>query len=202
MRGLTIEQAADKAEIKLSYFRYLMAQLNGTSMDLRIPPVAGERARRYSPQKLAAWMAAGKPLPGSEGTAPDIGGDGPHVAATAHRAENGSGWVMTLQDPSHTVEATSMKRAWEISRVRAAESLGTAPESVSIDFQVKYPKKAAALLEEHQHLAAEARELQERADQKRRQGLQQLRAAGWRQQEMAFALGLTPQRIQQILAEG
>src|SRR6185437_15297497 len=107
----------DKAEIKLSYFRYLMAQLNGTSMDLRIPPVAGERARRYSPQKLAAWMAAGKPLPGSEGTAPDIGGDGPHVAATAHRAENGSGWVMTLQDPSHTVEATSMKRAWEISRV-------------------------------------------------------------------------------------
>ena len=201
MRGLTIEQAADKAEIKLSYFRYLMAQLNGTSMDLRVPPVAGERARRYSPQKLAAWMAAGKPLPGSESTAPDAGADGPHVAATAHRAENGSGWVMTLKDPSHTVEATSLKRAWEISRVRAAESLGADPESVSIDFQVQYPKKAAALLEEHQNLAVEARKVQEQADHKRLQGLQQLRAAGWRQQEIAFALGLTPQRIQQLLAE-
>ena len=144
----------------------------------------------------------GKPLPGSESTTPDAGTDGPHVAATAHRAENGSGWVMTLQDSSHTVEATSLKRAWEVSRVRAAESLGVEPESVSIDFQVKYPKKAAALLGEHQQLAAEARELQERADQKRLQGLQQLRSEGWRQQEMAFALGLTPQRIQQLLAEG
>ena len=201
MRGLTIEQAAEKAEIKLSYFRYLMAQLNGTTMDLRSPPVAGERARRYSPQKLAAWMAAGKPLPSSESAAPTSGTGGSHVVATAHRAENGSGWVMTLQDPSHTVEATSLKRAWEISRVRAAESLGADPESVSIDFQVQYPKKAAALLGEFQDLAAEARKLQEQADQKRLQGLRQLRAAGWRQQEMAFALGLTPQRIQQLLAE-
>jgi hypothetical protein len=202
MRGLTIEQAADKAEIKLSYFRYLMAQLNGTSMDLRTLPVAGERARRYSPQKLAAWMAAGKPLPGSERATPDSAVDGPHVAATAHRAENGSGWVMTLQDPSHTVEATSLKRAWEISRVRAAELLDVDPEAVSVDFQVQYPKKAAALFEEHQSLAAEARELQEQADKKRLEGLRQLRVAGWRQQEMAFALGLTPQRIQQLLAEG
>lgn len=202
MRGLTIQQAAEKAEIKLSYFRYLMAQLNGTTMDLRTPPITGERARRYSPQKLAAWMAAGNPLPSSESTAPASSTGGSHVAATANRAENGSGWVMTLQDPSHTVEATSLKRAWEISRVRAAESLGVDPESVSIDFQVQYPKKAGALLEEHQKLAAEARKLQEQADQKRLEGLRQLRSTGWRQQEIAFALGLTPQRIQQLLTEG
>lgn len=202
MRGLIIEQAAKKAETKLSYFRYLMAQLNGTSMDLRIAPVAGERARRYSPQKLAAWMAAGKPHPASQTSVPDVGTDGPHVVATAQRVENGSGWVMTLQDPSHTVEATSLKRAREISRARAAESLGVMPEAVNIDFQMKYPNKAAALLEEHQQLTAEARKLQERADQKRLEGLRQLRSTGWRPQEIAFALGLTPQRIQQLLTKG
>lgn len=201
MRGLTLEQAANKAGIKPTYFRYLMSQLNGTNLDLRIPPEPGERARRYSPQKLAAWMKNGKPLPASERTsAPEESDAQTHVAGTAVRTTNGNGWTVSVEDPSILVEANTLQRAWSLSRMKAAEKLGIELEELVVDVTVEFPAAQAAHFETGRQLAAEAEATRLKAEQHRLEGIRGLVKAGWRNNEIAAAMGMTPQRIQQLLA--
>ncbi|MGP5700724.1 hypothetical protein ACTXPA_17625 [Glutamicibacter arilaitensis] len=201
MRGLTLEQAADKANIKPAYFRYLMSQLNGTNLDLRTPPEPGERARRYSAQKLAAWIKNDKPLPSSE-AATEVGDSDSqrHLAGKAVRTTNGNGWTVSVDDPSVLVEASTLQRAWALSRMKAAEALGVELEELVVDVTVQFPANQAAHFETSRQLAAEAEATRLKAEQHRLEGIHGLVKAGWRNNEIAAAMGMTPQRIQQLLA--
>ena len=201
MKGLTPEQAAEKAGMPLSYFRNTMSRLNKTERDLRLPVESGERFRRYSPQKLAAWIKDGKPVPetklGNSIESPLA--DAQHLKAVAQRSEDGTSWIMTIEKPSILAESSNYSRALTMVRKRAAALLGSDVESVAIDVELAMPMEVKELYQRRSELQKLIKDAQRELQDVQHELVPALDSLGWTVMDIGIAVGYSRVWVEEIL---
>lgn len=190
---LDVDQAAARAGLTVPSFRTLMSKINGTPADLRTPPSAGERARRYDLDKLDAWIRAGRPV--GDHTVHDTTGSGVHVPATA--TWTGTRWIVVVQDPQASAAAPDLKTAMRTVAEEVTSQRGT-PERVVLDLSFDVDATARRKWSEATDLRARGEALQRQAAQKRREVVREFVETGMSLPDIGQVLGISYQRVQQI----
>lgn len=194
--ALTLEEAAQRVGMKTAYFRTTMTKLNAGGRDLRTPPKAGERARRYDIDKLDAWKAEGCPVPKDAPGIPKAKPGAREVTATATR--KGAHWLVELPEINQGTQTENLRSAHRISHALAVEKLGLAPDEVTVNLQITLPDDAAEKWDRAKEREREAREAAADASALSRQVVQDLRGQGLTLQDISELLGLSPQRVHQL----
>ena len=194
--ALTLEEAAQRVGMKTAYFRTTMTKLNAGGRDLRTPPKAGERARKYDVDKLDAWKAEGCPIPKDSLSIPKAKPGAREVTATATR--KGPQWVVELPEIGQGTQTENLRNAHRISHALAVEKLGLAPDEVTVNLTINLPDDAAEKWNQAKEREREAREAAAEASTLSRQVVQDLKAQGLTLQDISELLGLSVQRVHQL----
>lgn len=194
-RSITVRQAAGRARVSVAAFRDAADLLRGTDQDLRSDVT--DSGDRYDVRKVDRWVQ--QQFHASSG---HDGGTAPSIRAIAVVAS----WEAGLW----TVTAPAWERSGTHPRLMAAQRLLAdalrAEMALSpgerVEFDVLYSADHPALRTwaHAEDLRRQAAELTQRASAERLEAVLELRGQGMTPPEIASVLGLTTQRIQQILA--
>jgi hypothetical protein len=212
---LTAEEAAKLAGYSPSTFLRAMGRLNRTSNDLRTPRTSGEGARRYDGDKVAEWIKAGKPLPearsalGKSEQLPDEGDEGidiKTVIGSATPSERGwnpneRGWIAKIREPEITAygdNLASLRRA--VAQV-SGEKLGVEPRFIKVELSLNAPPEAQPHLANMRKIDDELEALAKQREDERLAAVMKMRDANLVLEDVGAILGLSQQRIHQLVNE-
>lgn len=112
----------------------------------------------------------------------------------------GRWWVLTVPDLGIAAQVHRLDEADEVSRSVVAAYLDICESDVAVDVSVLLPEATATLLAEAARDEDAARSALADAGAKRRSAVVSLLESGMTQREAARVLGLSPQRINQLVS--
>ncbi|MCI2264550.1 MarR family transcriptional regulator [Sediminivirga luteola] len=119
---------------------------------------------------------------------------------TVSASRDGKYWLLRVPAVERVTQARHLREAEEMARDLVHIMTGDAPGSIDLDIQIELPPA----VEKHLNAAAEARrvaeEAQHRAAAEWRAAAVELREAGLTVRDIARTLGVSHQRISQLLA--
>lgn len=118
---------------------------------------------------------------------------------TVEATREGRWWVLTIEALGIAGQVRQLDDAEEVARSLVAAFLGVDEAAVEVAVTPQLPADAAALLAQAAQEEEGARVALAAAGAKRRGAIASLRAGGMTQREVARALGLSPQRINQLV---
>lgn len=196
--ALTLEEAAKKAGQTVNGFRTTMSRLNKAGHDLRAPARSGERARRYDPDKLAAWIAGGKAVPARITTpAPFEGG---HIVQATATHTNGT-WTATLSTGG-TAVAKNLHSLQANATALAAQELNVPAETVGVQLNITPPADIGERWAETVREKQRGRDIISAAVEARHGIVADLKAGMFTNDDIAAMLGISGQRVQQLAKSG
>ncbi|MBD8540579.1 hypothetical protein [Frigoribacterium sp. CFBP 8751] len=118
------------------------------------------------------------------------------LKATATR--DGRWWLVRLPELDAIGQARTVREIPDVAAEVAALHLGVPPDSVDVDVTVHVTEEAERLWVAALEAEEQARTLQQRAAQLRRDAVRTARAGGYKLDAAAAAFGVSPGRIQQL----
>lgn len=116
-------------------------------------------------------------------------------------APEGRWWVLTVESLGIAGQVRRLDEAEEIGRSLVAVFLDVDETDVDVHVTVQLPHEAAVMLAEAEKDESRARQALEAAGVQRRRAIASLRATGMTQREIARALKISPQRVNQLVKE-
>lgn len=116
-------------------------------------------------------------------------------------APEGRWWVLTVESLGVAGQVRRLDEAEEIGRSLVAVFLDVDETDVDVHVTVQLPHEAAVMLAEAEKDESRARQALEAAGVQRRRAIASLRATGMTQREIARALKISPQRVNQLVKE-
>jgi len=114
---------------------------------------------------------------------------------------DGRWWVFEIPELGTGGQARNLSEVDFEAQGVAAMWLDVGPETVAVNVRVKGPEQAMAEWRAAAHDEEEARMAQTRAAARRRAVVKQLREQGWTAPDAGRVLGISKQRVYQILGE-
>ncbi len=120
------------------------------------------------------------------------------VSFEATATREGRWWVVTVKSPVLAAQVRRLADVDEVITSVVAAALDLDENEVAVEVSVELPGGAAAMLAAAAEQEARARSQLEVAGQLRRQAVTELVEQGISQRDLAYALNLSPQRINQL----
>ena len=111
---------------------------------------------------------------------------------------DGRWWLVRLPELDAVGQARTVREIPDVATEVAALHLGVSPDSVDVDVTVHVTEEAERLWAAALEAEEQARALQQRAAQLRRDAVRTARADGYKLDAAAAAFGVSPGRIQQL----
>lgn len=196
-RGLPVSlgRAARRAGLSVDEFRAAADPLNGTAEDLRVAE-SGPPAR-YDPERLARWIQAFR-YPEEKSTIKSSSSEAVPVTARW----TGKGWVLSALEHDRQTTAARLITAKRRLAQMLAPVLAKPPAEVELEITWELDRVAMQLWNESLEFKDLARQLLTLAAYKRDSSIAMLTADGMTGPEIGAALGVSHQRVQQLLARG
>lgn len=118
------------------------------------------------------------------------------LKATASR--EGRWWLVRIPELDAVGQARTVREIPDVATEVAALRLDVPPETITVDVSVRVTEEAERLWAEALEAEEQARTLQQRAAQLRRDAVRTARAGGYKLDAAAAAFGVSPGRIQQL----
>ena len=118
------------------------------------------------------------------------------LKATATR--EGRWWLVRIPALDAVGQARTVREIPDVAHEVAALHLDVPPDSIEVDVTVHVTEEAERLWAEARKAEEQARVLQQRAAQLRRDAVRTARAGGYKLDAAAAAFGVSPGRIQQL----
>ena len=118
------------------------------------------------------------------------------LKATATR--EGRWWLVRIPELDAVGQARTVREIPDVAHEVAALHLDVPPDGVDVDITVHVSEEAERLWAEALEAEEQARALQQRAAQLRRDAVRTARAGGYKLDAAAAAFGVSPGRIQQL----
>lgn len=118
------------------------------------------------------------------------------LKATATR--EGRWWLVRIPELDAVGQARTVREIPDVAHEVAALHLNVPPDGVDVDITVHVSEEAERLWAEALEAEEQARALQQRAAQLRRDAVRTARAGGYKLDAAAAAFGVSPGRIQQL----
>lgn len=153
-------------------------------------------ARQYA-------CAMPRPLEPEAGASGSVAGDVPEVSYRARCERRGSGWLLWLTGPGLTEQLVTQARNHDELEVAARETLALVVEqpadSLRVTVELSLPAELQQAVEKADRLRRRLADLQRQSAATTQQAVQALIEAGYSQRDAASILGLSRQRISQLL---